>query len=38
MERVWQYIKTEEDYLIKVQREALCHDLNPDEVTYIDTY
>jgi hypothetical protein len=38
MEKVWQYIKTEEDYLIEVQRGALCRHLNPDEVAYIDTY
>jgi hypothetical protein len=38
MESVWQYIKTEEDYLIEVQREALCRHLNQDEVTYINTY
>jgi hypothetical protein len=38
IEKVWQYIKTEEDYLVAVQREALCLHLNSDEVTYIDTY
>lgn len=38
MERVWQYINPDEDYLIEVQRGALCHYLNPDEVDYIDTY
>jgi hypothetical protein len=38
MEKVWQCIKTEEEYLVEVQRGALCHHLNPEEVAYIDTY
>jgi len=38
MEKVCQYIKTEEEYLVEIQRGALCHHLNPEEVAYIDTY
>jgi hypothetical protein len=38
MDTVWQYIKTDEEYLLDVQRAALCQHLKKDEVSYIDTY
>src|SRR5947209_20366519 len=38
MDAVWQYIKTDELFLLDVQRATLCQHLKQEDRDYMDTY